>query len=299
MKKNNWFQRKIIWFRLYLCRFFYSKNDLKYLQAVYKIYFGKKANIENPQTFNEKLMWLKLYWKDERCYQLVDKYEVRQYVKNCGLENILLENYGVYESFDDLAKNIKFEGKKLVIKTTHDCGGVWIVSSMKELLSKRKAIEKKLRKKVYNHAREWVYYKVKPRLIIEEYIETLSGKAPWDYKFFCFNGEPKFLYVATGRKEKLHFNYYDFEWNLLDLDWAYPKTTKKIDKPKDFEKMIKIAKRLSSNFPHVRVDLYYENGKIYFGELTFFCHGGNSPIYPEKFDKIFGDFIDIDYTLMR
>lgn len=294
MKKPNWFKRKWIWFRLMLCRIFYSKNDEKYLQAVYKIHFGKKANLDNPQTFNEKLMWLKLYWRDERCYRLVDKYEVKEYVKECGLEHILLKNYGVYDSFDELAKNIKFEGKKLVIKTTHDCGGVWIVSNKEELLAKKKSIIRKLKKKVYNHAREWVYYKVKPRLIVEEFLETESGKAPWDYKIFCFNGKARFLFVATDRPHDIKFDFFDLEWNNLHIINGHPNADFKIPKPNRLDEMIAIAEKLSSDFPHVRVDFYYENDQIYFGELTFFHFGGNVKFEPNEFDCIFGKHLCIN-----
>lgn len=284
-----WIKRKWKGLRRKISIKMYPNDDVKYLTLRFKINFGYKPNIQNPQTFNEKLLWLKLYWRDDRCYRLVDKYDVREYVKECGLEKILVQNYGMFERFEEFDRaQLPFP---CCIKVTHDSGGVWIVKSQEEYEKKKKDILNHFNRKVYNHGREWPYYHVKPRIIVEEVIQTKDEKLPWDYKIFCFHGKAKFLFVATQRPQDTRFDFFDIEWNHLDVKNGHPNSSFPIPKPEKWEEMIKVAEKLASDFPHVRVDLYYENGKIYFGEMTFFHFGGNVPFEPAKYDLEFGKYL--------
>lgn len=280
-------RRKWKGLRRKLCRVFYRKNDRKYLEHLYRINFNRKPNLENPSTFNEKLMWLKLYWRDDRCYPLVDKYEVRSYVQKCGFDDILVPCYGMFETMEELEKaTIPYP---YVLKVTHDSGGVWFIEKPEDLLKHKQDISFHLNRKEYNRNREWPYYGANGRLIAEAKIETKTGKSPNDYKFFCFNGKAKYLFVATDRPHDTKFDFYDLHWNHLDVKNGHPNASEAIEKPEHFDKMVEIAEKLASDFPHVRVDLYHENGKIYFGELTFFHFGGNVPFEPEEFDYILGN----------
>ena len=279
-------KRKWKGLRRKICRYLYRKNDRKYLAHLYRINFGSRPDIDNPKTFNEKLLWLKLYWRDDRCYPLVDKYEVREYVTKNGLEDILVPCYGVYETIEEFEEaTIPFP---YVLKVTHDSGGVWFINGPEDLQKYKNDIVFHLNRKVYNRNREWPYYKVRGRLIAEAKIETKSGKAPIDYKFFCFNGKTNYLFVATDRPDDIKFDFFDVNWNHIDVRNGHPNSTQLIEKPEKFDEMIKIAEKLSSDFPHVRVDLYNENGKIYFGEMTFFHFGGNTPFEPKEFDYVLG-----------
>jgi len=141
--------------------------------------------------------------------------------------------------------------------------------------------------------KEWHYQYIKNRIIIEEFIETEDGHAPKDYKIFCFHGEPKFLYVASDRDKNCKFDFYDLNWNKIPVTQTHIHNKKDINKPEKFEEMLEICRILSKDFPHVRVDLYYENGNIYFGELTYFHMSGMSPFWPKKYDYIFGEYFDI------
>lgn len=263
---------------------------------MYKYYFGNYPNVENPQTFNEKLLWLKLYWRDDRCYALVDKYKVRSYVTSKGLENILVPNYGVYNSL----KEINFENlpNEFVIKTTHGGGsdGVYLVrdkTNKKQLKEAKKIINSSIKRGVFDKYKEWVYYKAEPKIIIEKLLKNLNGESLIDYKFFCFHGKAYYVLAATNRNTQVKFDYFDMDWNWLNLRQGGANNEKRPDKPANFDKMKKVAEILSDNFPHVRVDLYNVDGMIYFGELTFFDSAGNDNFDPPSFDYEFGSHLKI------
>lgn len=278
--------------------FLYKTNREKYLQYKCKKKLGYKINLENPQTYNEKIQWLKLYWYDERAKKCVDKYEVRHYIKEKGYENLLNELYGVYDSFDEI--DFKKLPEQYVLKVTHNSGGVVVVDK-KHPLNMEKAKQKinlAMSNDYFVQSQEWVYKDMRPRIICEEYIESEDGEQAKDYKFFCSNGKVQFLFVASDRgyingRPTTKFDFYTPDWKLLPVQQGYPTSGKVLPVPQNLSKMIEIAEDLSKDFPHVRVDFYNEFEKIIFGELTFFHFSGTKKFNPAEYDKTFGQYIDL------
>lgn len=267
--------------------------DKMYIQLYYFAAFRKFCNFTNPSTFNEKLNWLKLNYKNPLFPTLVDKYEVKAYVSTRIGEEYVIKTLGVYDSFDE----IDFEAlpNQFVIKCTHDSEGLVIVKD-KHCLNKKEAkkkIENALKFNFFYIGREWPYKNVSPRIIVEEYLEDHIDGELRDYKFFCFDGEPKALFVASDRGiDETKFDYYDLEFHHLDIRQRYPNAGD-VRKPQKFDEMIRLSKVLSKDFPHVRVDFYEVDGKVYFGEFTFFHFSGFQPFHPNKWDKIFGSWLKL------
>lgn len=277
-------------------------NDEHYLKIKYKIEMGKKLNLNNPKTFNEKLQWLKLNDRKDIYTTMVDKYEAKKYVSNIIGKEYIIPTLGIYDKFDD----IDFEKlpNQFVIKCTHDSGGS-IICKDKSKFNKEQAknkINKCLKKNFYNNFREWPYKNVKPRIIIEKYMATEEQRELIDYKFFCFNGEPKFIYVSEGlsNHKTAKISFADMNYKKTDF---YRKDYQQFEelplKPINFEKMKELASKLSRNITFIRVDFYEIEGKIYFGELTFFPNAGFIPFCPERYDKILGDMLILPQTNKR
>ncbi|MDO4940302.1 MAG: ATP-grasp fold amidoligase family protein [Erysipelotrichaceae bacterium] len=268
--------------------------DKLYLQLKYFYRFHKFPNLKNPKTYNEKLQWLKLNDRNPIYTTMADKYEAKQYVSKIIGDKYIVPTYGVWDKFED----IDFDKlpNQFVLKCTHDSGGIVICKDKNKLdISKAKEkINKSLNTNYYYHSREWPYKNIKPRIIVEKYMEDESG-ALTDYKFFSFDGETKALYVATDRQssEETKFDFYDDKFNHLDLVNSHPNSLKENKKPKQFEEMISLANKLSKGYPHIRVDFYEVNNEIYFGELTFYHMSGFQPFYPEKWDYTFGEWINL------
>ena len=271
-------------------------SDKTYLILLGKIRLEKKINIDNPTTFNEKLQWLKLYDKNPEYTKMVDKYEAKKYVSEIIGDEYIIPTLGIYNNFED----IDFDKlpNEFVMKCTHDSGGNIICKDKKKLDFKeaRKKIEKCLKRNYYNYNKEWPYKNVKPRIIIEKYMATKKQPELIDYKFFCFNGEPKFIYVSEGlsnhQTAKISFadiNYKKTEFYRKD----YKPFNQLPSKPKNFEKMKELAKKLSKNIPFVRVDFYEIENKVFFSELTFYPCAGYIPFEPEKYDKILGNMLKL------
>lgn len=252
-------------------------SDEKYLKIVYKAKTGKKLNIENPQTFNEKLQWLKLYDRNPEYTKMVDKYEAKKYVANIIGEEYIIPTLGVYDKFEDI--NFATLPNQFVIKCTHDSGGLIICKDKTKLNIKeaRKKINKSLKRNYFYTGREWPYKNVKPRIIAEEYMEDQIGELI-DYKVYAFNGQCDYVMVCFDRiKGETKFIYYDRNWNIkkeFSKDGIKYGDTIKIEKPKNLDKMFEFAEILSKNIPFVRVDFYESNGNLYFGELTFYPSAG-------------------------
>lgn len=266
--------------------------DELYIQLNYFAHFKKFANLKNPVTYNEKLNWLKLHDHNPLYTMLVDKYEVKKYVEKIIGGGYIIPTLGIWEHFEDI--NFEALPNQFVLKCTHDSEGLVIVKD-KDNLDKKTAkvkIENCLKQNFYYIGREWPYKNVKPRIIAEKYMEDTETGELRDYKFFCFNGEPKAMYIATGRGiNQTKFDYYDMEFNHLDITQKYPNTDTPNKKPNCFDEMIILAQKLSYGIPHVRIDFYEVNGKVYFGEMTFYHLSGFIPFRPSNWDKIFGDWL--------
>lgn len=269
--------------------------DKLYLKCVYKAIMGKKLNLYPPKTFNEKLQWLKIYDKKPEYTRMVDKYEVRKYIKDIIGEDYLIPLLGVYNYFEQ----IEFDKlpNSFVLKCTHDSGGVVICKDKSELNidEARIKINKSLVKNYYYHCREWPYKNVEPRIVCEKYIVDESGKELKDYKFMCFNGEVKCSFICLNRNSSngLNVDFYDRDWNSMPFERHYPASGISIPKPKNYDKMIEFAEKLSKDIPFVRVDFYEPNGKLYFGELTFYPGSGFEEFTPDLYDYLLGSWIEL------
>lgn len=267
--------------------------DSLYCQLNYFGHFHKFMNLKNPQTYNEKINWLKLHDRNPYYTKLVDKYEVKPIMAELIGEEYIIPTLGVWDHFDDIDFNSL--PSQFVLKCTHDSEGLVIVKD-KEKLDKEKAKEKidsALKQNFYYIGREWPYKDVKPRIIAEKYMEDHSDGELRDYKFFCFNGEPKALFIATDRAvDNVKFDYFDLDYNHLDIKQKYPNAGE-VRKPVTFDRMIELSKVISGGYPHVRVDFYEVDGKLYFGEFTLYHFSGFMPFQPDKWDRIFGDWLTL------
>lgn len=263
----------------------------KTTELIFKIRTGKKLDLDNPKTFNEKIQWLKLYWQKKIIVDCADKYEVRKYLLNKQLDFLLNELYQVCDNPNDI------EWEKLpssyVIKTTNACATNIIVKD-NSLINKEEVISKINRWLKVDYGKEHLephYSKIKPKIIVEKYIESKTGILQ-DYKFFCFNGRPEIILVIDERNMETGYKkrgYYSLDWKYMDIT-NLPKEHQLTDakRPDKLISMIDIAKKLSKDFPFVRVDLYEEGGKIIFGELTFTPHGGMAKYYKENYEVELG-----------
>lgn len=270
--------------------------DKIYLKWYFYSRVGYKLDLNNPKTFNEKLQWLKLNNRKPEMVKMVDKVDAKEYVAKIIGEEYIIPTLGVYDSVDE----IDFDKlpNQFVLKCTHDSGGIVICSDKSKLdieAAKAKLLSG-LKVNYYYQNREWPYKQVKPRIIAEQYMVDESGYELKDYKFFCFDGEVKLLFIASDRgskTEETKFDFFDTDFNHLPFLNGHPNATKPIDRPKGFEKMKQIAARLSQGQPHLRVDLYDINGRIYFGELTFYHWSGMTPFEPKEWDYKLGEWIQL------
>ena len=272
-------------------------NDKKYLELKYKLIMKSKLDLENPQTFNEKMQWLKLYDRKPEYTNMVDKYEAKKYVAEVIGEEYIIPTIGIYDKFDDIEFN-KLP-QQFVIKCTHDSGGL-VVCKDKSKFNIEKAkikINACLKKNFYYYSREWPYKDVKPKIIIEKYMKDSKQKEDLiDYKFFCFNGEPKYIYISQGLSNHATANisFADMNYNQCEFHRTDFKPFKVLpSKPESFEQMKKLARKLSKDYIFLRVDFYEINKKIYFGELTFYPGSGYIPFEPKEYDKKIGDMIKL------
>ena len=269
------------------------KNDELYIKLRYFSGMKKFPDLKHPRTYNEKLQWLKLNDKHKEYTRLVDKYAVKEYIEKLNWGGKTIPTLGVWDKFDDI--DFAQLPNQFVLKTTHDSGGIVIVKDKNkmDMQKARKKLEKSLQRKYFLMSREYPYKDVKPRIIAEKFMVDESGTELKDYKFFCFNGEVKFLFVATDRPFDTRFDFFDADFNHLPFKQGHPLARKEIKKPVNFEEMKQAAAVLSKGIPHVRVDLYNINGEIYFGELTFFHFSGVVPFEPVEWDEKIGDYLKL------
>lgn len=268
--------------------------DSIFLKLVFYSRLGYKLNLKKPKSFNEKLQWLKLYDKHPEYTKMVDKIDAKTYVASVVGDKYLIPTIGTWNTVDDI--DWETLPNRFVVKSTNDSGGVVVCKDKKKLdITKAKEKLRSTGGRDYTTiSKEYPYKNVPHRYIAEEYVEDESGYELKDYKIFCFDGEPKFLFVATGRQQNdTRFDFYDLEFNHLPVLNGHPNADQWPIKPKNFEEMLDVAKKLSKGLPHVRVDLYNVNGRIYFGELTFFHWSGIVPFEPVEWDYKFGEYLKL------
>lgn len=273
------------------------KSDKLYLKMRYALSFGRELNLDNPQTYSEKLQWLKLYDRRPEYSIMVDKYAAKDFVAEKVGKEYVVPTYGVWDNVEDIEWDRL--PRQFVLKTTHDSGGI-VICRDKENLDKNAAMNKLrvgLSQDFYYKGREWPYKNVPHRIIAEKYLESRPDTHDLpDYKFFCFDGEVKAMFIATDRGKKgeqVKFDYFTPDFEPLPFKQSHPHAQKMPEKPKNFELMKKIASKLSQGIPHVRVDLYEVGDNVFFGELTLYHFSGFAPFYPEEWDKIFGDMLNL------
>lgn len=280
-----------------------NMSDEEFAQWMYANHTGGKTlDLKNPKTFDEKVWYLKLHEKDELQTKCTDKYLVREYVKECGLEHILNEVYGVYDSF----KEIPFDKlpERFFIKCTHTSGANAIYDRNKafDYVYYKNELEYWMKRNYFWGSREYNYKDLEPKIICEQILEDKNGKLPMDYKFMCFGGKVKMLFLNIGlatedgeHADDAYCNVYDREFNLLPIqDERENYLGNDIVKPDNWEQMIEYAEILSKPFRHCRVDFYNVDGKIYFGEITFHHGGGCNGIEPEEWAYKMGEWISIE-----
>ena len=260
--------------------------DKMYIKMMYKIRMERKLNLENPQTFNEKLQWLKLYDRKPEYTTMVDKAAVKDYVADKIGSEYIIPTLGVWEHFDD----IDFDQlpNQFVLKCNHDSGGLVICKDKASLdmEAAREKIESSLKRNFYYHSREWPYKNVKPCIIAEKYMVDESGTELKDYKFYCFGGRAEILLRVSGRfgKEATKANYFSRDCKEVPIRWGFERNPNVPEWDVAFNKMFELADVLSQGAPELRVDFYLINGQIYFGELTFFDGSGFDAITPVECD---------------
>ena len=254
---------------------------------------GKKLDLTDPKTYNEKLQWLKLYDSTQQKADLTDKYKVRDYVREKIGEKYLIPLLGVWDGPDD----IRFDElpNQFVLKANHGCAYNIIVRDKAQMNEKaaRNQIKKWLGENYAFHSLEMHYSLIERKIIAEEYIENIGGDV-FDYKVFCFGGKAKYIMFLSERKKKLKMAFYDLEWNRMPFTYSFEPLDHDIPKPDNLAELIQAAEALAEGFPHVRVDFYIlNNGEIKFGEMTFTTCSGACKWEPSEYDRILGDLISL------
>ncbi|WP_416145247.1 ATP-grasp fold amidoligase family protein [Planococcus koreensis] len=268
--------------------------DLTYLKLMYRARTGEKLNMDEPVTFNEKIQWLKVYDRNPLYPQLVDKYEVRNYISSKIGEDYLIPLIGVYNHVDEI--DFGTLPDSFVLKCTHDSGGVVICKDKGsfDLHAAKEKLERHMAINYYWTKREWPYKYVTPKIVCEKYMVDESGLELKDYKIFCFQGVPKMIQVDFDRFQGHKRNLYTPAWQYIAASIEYPTDPdKKINKPQQLDQMLDLAGALSNGFPHVRVDFYSINERVYFGELTFHHGSGIEKFEPGSLEVRMGEWIKI------
>ena len=266
--------------------------DKLYLSVIWKMLMGYELDWNNPRTFNEKLQWLKVHDHNPLYTTLVDKYRVKQWVADRIGQEYVIPTLAVFASADDINPDTLPE--QFVLKCNHDSGSILICrdKSTFDMDAAKTKLAKGLERNFYREAREWAYKNV-PRLVFaEKYMENPLSKDLLTYKFLCFSGEPYIMYV-TVKNENVFENYYDMDFEPLDIHRKWPNSQYPIPKPTCWEDMKRVARELSQGLNHVRLDLYEVNGQVYFSEYTFYDWGGLFTFTPDVWDQRLGDKIQL------
>lgn len=277
-------------------QFLYS--DELFLKLRYRCNMGCWPDLKHPKKFTEKMQWLKLYDRKDEYTKLVDKITVKQFVGSVISKDIIIPTLGVWNNFDDIDFNIL--PNEFVLKTNHSGGSTGVVickdKTNFDINHARKLLNSSLKSNSYYTTKEWPYKNVKPQILAETLLHSDNGKDLADYKFFCFHGVPRMMFIASDRtdsRKETKFDFYDMEFHHLPFINGHPNSTEPIAKPTKFDEMVRLSKILSKNIPHVRVDFYEANNMVYFGELTFYHYSGWVPFKPAVWDRIIGDWLQL------
>ena len=266
--------------------------DKLYLKLLYQVRMGKKLNLKNPVTFDEKLQWLKLYDRKPEYTNMADKYAVRKYVTDRLGEGYLIPLLGVWERAEEI--DFSMLPEQFVLKCTHDSGSILICKDRKSfnVAAAREKLNEKLKTNYYYPSREWPYKNIKPRIIAEKYMTDESQVELKDYKIYTFNGEPYLIQVDFGRFTKHKRNLYTTDWEYIDETIEYPRDPSiQIERPEKLEEMLLCARNLSEGTASLRTDFYSINDKIYFGEITFYQEAGFAHFSSEEYARKLGKMI--------
>lgn len=285
----------------YRMRMLVPKN--LYAQVTYYMKCKKFLNLKNPQTFDERIWWLKFHYFNPIMTQCSDKIAVREYVKKCGLEEILNDCYGHYESVDEIDVD-KIPSEEFFLKVNNTSGGnLYCKKATFDKEKIRSEFSALLKDNFYWHGREYNYKYIKPCIIAEKVLKADDDIGLIDYKFLCFEGEPRLLFMDIGvanadgtHAEEYFRNIYDMDFNLVS-DMKETRDTYRVEdikKPEKWDFMLECCRRLAKPFPHCRVDLYYVGGQVYFGEITFFHGSGYNEFEPREKDLMVGSWIPMD-----
>ncbi len=291
--KTRRLRSRILWMLRFL-------PDRQMVTLQYRIKLDRRLNLRNPQRFTEKLQWYKLYYRNPLMKQCVNKYAVRDYVKQKGLEEILVPLYGHYARPEEI--DLDALPERFVLKKQHGGGGFDVIICTDKSKLQRETVLKQLaiggdRVLGGGGGREWAYWDMETGIVAEELLENPDNPEAGvdDYKFFCYGGKAEYLVVDTDRFIGHKRNFYDRDWNNLHIISDCPPCDREIKKPENFERMLEIAEILSRDFPFARVDLYNISGRIYFGELTFYPWSGYVQFSPDEADFMLGK----DFQLKR
>lgn len=280
------------WKKEWVYSFAPKMDDELYLKIFWYFRMGYELDIEHPKTFNEKIQWLKLHDRKAEYITLADKYEVKKWVsRELGVKYII-PTISVYNSFEEIRKEDLPD--QFVLKTTHDSGGIRICRDKTNFDwdEARSFFQYCLNRDYFYCEREWSYKGILPRIIVEKLMVDGKNRDLLDYKFFCFNGEPHIIQVDIERTANHRRNFYTTDWDFLDISIGYPNAPEcVIPKPDALDEMLNCARELSRNIPHVRVDLYFISGNIYFGEMTFYHGGGYEYFSPDSYAYTLGKMI--------
>lgn len=271
-------------------------DDEKYLRLIYFIKFHKPLNLKNPQTFNEKLQWLKLNDHNPMYPKMVDKILAKEYVASVIGDAYIIPTLAIYESVDDI--KLSDLPEQFVLKTNHSGGNTGVVickdKSSFDFEAAKKKLKISLESNMFKHSREWPYSQIRPKVFAEKFMTEDNGTAPSDYKVHNFNGVPKVILVCRDRFKDsgLTSDFYSDSWQHLDIERPlHPNSTSEVERPAALEEMLELSRTLSKEIPFVRSDFYTINDKVYFGELTFYPASGFQGFVPEEWDKRLGDWL--------
>lgn len=272
--------------------------DALFLKCKFRLMIGRKLDLKKPKTFNEKLQWLKLYDRNPEYTMMVDKYTAKEYISAKIGDEYVIPTLGVWNSVDEIEWGKLPE--KFVLKTTQGGGSYGVIICKDKHNFDIEDVKVKLETAlnntdIYLNFREWPYKNITKRIIAEKYMTEADKGDLKDYKFFCFNGKVKVLKIDFDRFIEHRANYFDRELNLLPFGEVLcpPNFNKKLERPENFDKMLQIAETISSSIPFVRVDLYNSNGKIYFGEMTFYPASGLGKFDPDEWDIKMGEWLTL------